>query len=316
MTWEGAKPVVLTLMGPTAAGKTAAALRLAERGDIALISIDSAMIYRGLDIGTAKPDATTLARHPHALVDILDPPEPYSAARCVADADAAVRQALRAGRTPLLVGGSMLYFRAFAHGMDALPPPAPAVRAGIAAEATAKGWPALHQALAERDPAAAAGIHPRNGRRIQRALEVLEATGRPMSSQWAKTARPAAERLDCRLVQTAILPERRDILHGRIEKRAETMIQRGLVEEVRRLRDDAAIDLDTPAMRAVGYRQVWRFLDGAYDQAEMLARLQAATRQVAKRQITWLRHWPGLAVTAPDVDSMLPRIQDAVGDRK
>ena len=306
----GDRPVVKTLMGPTAAGKTDLALRLADRGGVALVSIDSAMIYRRLDIGTAKPDAATLARHPHALVDILDPWESYSAARCVADADAAVRQAWAAGRTPLLVGGTMLYFRAFARGLDALPPADPTVRADIAAEAEARGWPALHRALAEQDPAAAAGIHPHNGRRIGRALEVLRITGRPMSAQLTKTARPATARLGCRLVQTALLPDRQ-ALHARIAQRAEAMLRRGFVEEVRALREDPAIRAEAPALRAVGYRQVWRFLDGDFDQAELLARLQAATRQVAKRQLSWLRHWDGLAATAPDADALLARMWGA-----
>ena len=298
------RPVVLTLMGPTAAGKTAAALRLAERGNMAIISVDSAMVYRRMDIGTAKPDAATLARHPHALVDIREPWESYSAARFVADADAAVRDAFAAGRTPLLVGGTMLYFRAFKHGIDQLPPANAAVRQRIAARAAAQGWPRLHQELALRDPDAAARIDPRNGQRIARALEVCETTGAPMSALWAKTAVPANERLACRLVECAIVPTHRQALHTRIEQRVCAMIQQGFVEEVAALRAIPALSLATPSMRAVGYRQIWRHLDGEYDRAEMLARVQAATRQLAKRQLTWLRGWRDLALQAADAEAL------------
>ena len=299
----GARPVVLTLMGPTAAGKTAAALRLAERGNVAIISVDSAMVYRRMDIGTAKPDAATLARHPHALVDIREPWESYSAAHFVTDADAAVHDAFAAGRTPLLVGGTMLYFRAFKHGIDQLPPANAAVRQRIAARAAAHGWPRLHQDLARRDPEAAARIDLRNGQRIARALEVCETTGAPMSALWAKTAVPARERLACRLVECAIVPTHRQALHTRIEQRVCAMIQQGFVEEVAALRAIPALSLATPSMRAVGYRQIWRHLDGQYDRAEMLARVQAATRQLAKRQLTWLRGWRDLALQAADTDA-------------
>ena len=290
-------------MGPTAAGKTAAVLRLGERADVAIVSVDSAMVYRRMDIGTAKPSAATLARFPHALVDIREPWETYSAARFVADADAAVRNAIAAGRTPLLVGGTMLYFRAFKHGIDELPPADPAVRARIAARAEAQGWPRLHQELARRDPHAAARIDPRNGQRIARALEVCETAGAPMSTQWAKTAVPASERIGCRLVECAIVPAR-ETLHARIGERARAMIQQGFVEEVAALRTTPALSLATPSMRAVGYRQIWRHLDGEYDRGEMLARVEAATRQLAKRQITWLRGWRGLALQVADANAL------------
>ena len=289
-------------MGPTAAGKTAAALRLAERADVAIVSVDSAMVYRRMDIGTAKPSAATLARFPHALVDIREPWETYSAARFVADADAAVRTAIAAGSTPLLVGGTMLYFRAFKHGIDQLPPADPAVRARIAARAEAEGWPRLHLELARRDPQAAARIDPRNGQRIARALEVCEITGAPMSAHWAKTAIPASERLGCRLVECAVVPAR-EALHARIGERVRGMMRQGFVEEVAALRATPSLSLATPSMRAVGYRQIWRHLDGEYDRAEMLARVQAATRQVAKRQRTWLRGWRGLALQVADADA-------------
>ena len=291
-------------MGPTAAGKTAAAVRLAEQRGLDIVSVDSAMVYRRMDIGTAKPDAATLARHPHALVDIREPWETYSAAQFVADADAAVREAFAAGRTPLLVGGTMLYFRAFKQGIDALPPANAELRERIAKCAAVHGWPRLHQELARRDPEAAARIDPRNGQRIGRALEVCETTGAPISAQWAKTATPAGERLRCRLVETAIVPPARAALHIRIAERARAMIRNGFVEEVAALRALPALSLSTPSMRAVGYRQIWRHLDGEYDHAEMLLRVEAATRQLAKRQLTWLRGWNGLALQAPDADAL------------
>ena len=289
-------PPVVLLMGPTAAGKTEAALRVADAAPVDLVSVDSAMVYRRMDIGTAKPAPAVLARHPHALVDILDPSETYSAARFVADADAAVRTSFAAGRVPVLVGGTMLYFRAFRDGIDTLPSADPALRRAIADRAAELGWPALHRRLAERDPAAAAAIDPRNGQRIQRALEVLELSGRSITEHWAGDALPASERLACEVVEIAIVPNDRAVLHERIAKRLNAMLAGGLVDEVQALRDDPALSIDLPSMRAVGYRQVWRYLDGQTDHAEMVQRTLAATRQVAKRQLTWLRRWNAIAV--------------------
>ena len=287
-------------MGPTAAGKTEAALRIADGADVDLISVDSAMVYRRMDIGTAKPESHVLERYPHALVDILEPVEAYSAARFVADADQRVRAALEAGRVPLLVGGTMLYFRAFKFGLNALPQGDAVLRGEIAARGAALGWPVLHRELAARDPVAASRIDVRNGRRIQRALEVLELTGRPIGAWWAEPTATAPERLGCDLLEFAIVPRDRLLLHVRIGHRIDEMIRRGLVEEVRGLRCDPALSIDLPAMRAVGYRQVWRHLDGAYDLDGMIERLGAATRQVAKRQLTWLRRWEGLAGVVAD----------------
>ena len=304
---------VLTLMGPTAAGKTAAALRLAERGDVDIVSVDSAMVYRGLDIGTAKPDAAMLARYPHALVDIREPWDTYSAARFLADADAAVRRSWAAGRTPLLVGGTMLYFRAFKRGIDQLPVADAVLRERIRARGAAQGWPRLHEELARRDPDAAARIDPRNGQRIARALEVCETSGTPISALWAKTAVGAADRLSCRLVETAIVPSSRRGLHDRIAERTRAMIRRGFVEEVAALRAVPKLSLATPSMRAVGYRQIWRHLDGEYDRDEMLLRVAAATRQLAKRQLTWLRGWSGLALRATDADDFKAKVERLVG---
>ena len=296
-------PAVVTLMGPTAAGKTDAALGIADSEAVDLISVDSAMVYRRMDIGTAKPTAEVLARYPHALVNIRNPVDTYSAAHFVSDADAAVRSAFAAGRTPVLVGGTMLYFRAFKAGLHRLPGADPALRLELAARAARQGWPALHAELARRDPDGAARIDPNNGQRIQRALEVLELTGRPMGFWWASTAKAAEERLGCRLVEVAIEPAERSALHQRIANRLDEMLRRGLVDEVGALRDDPALSIETPAMRAVGYRQVWRHLDGDYGHDAMLERIRAATRQLAKRQLTWLKGWEGLvgrAVDAPN----------------
>ena len=294
------------LMGPTATGKTDAALRVREAADVDLVSVDSAMVYRGLDIGTAKPSKDVLARHPHALVDVAAPIEAYSVARFAADADAAVRHSLEAGRTPLLVGGTMLYFRAFRDGLDELPPADEALREAIAERARADGWPALHRELAMRDPDAAARIDPNNGPRIQRALEVLETTGRSITAHWGATAVPAAERFDCEVVEVAIEPPQRAELHQRIGERLEAMLRQGFVEEVRALRDDPHLHPELPSLRAVGYREVWQHLDGLCDHAEMVARIAAATRQVAKRQLTWLRGWR--VPTVADGDQAVERI--------
>lgn len=300
MTDNRSAPAVVALMGPTAAGKTDAALAIADAAVVDLISVDSAMVYRKMDIGTAKPTAEVLARYPHALVNIRDPVETYSAANFVADADEAVRSSLAAGRTPVLVGGTMLYFRGFKTGLHRLPGADPALRLELAERAARLGWPALHGELARRDPEGAARMDPNNGQRIQRALEVLELTGRPMAFWWARTAKSARQRLGCRLVEVAIEPADRSSLHRRIATRLDDMLRRGLVDEVGALRDDAALSIETPAMRAVGYRQVWRHLDGDYDHDAMVERVLVATRQVAKRQLTWLRGWDGLVGKAVD----------------
>lgn len=307
---SAACPMIVALMGPTACGKTEAAVRIADHADVDIVSVDSAMVYRRLNIGTAKPSPEVLARYPHALVDIVEPADAYSAARFVADADAAAQASLAAGRTPILVGGSMLYFQAFMRGIDDLPAADARLRQTIAAQAAAAGWPAMHRELARRDPAAAARIAPANGARIQRALEVLELTGRSITDHWAATAVPATRRLRCKVFEVAILPRDRAVLHQRIAERLDAMLRRGLVEEVRALRDDATLCVDMPALRAVGYRQVWRYLDGCYDYAAMIARLAAATRQVAKRQLTWLRRWNAPAVA--DVDQACARILTAL----
>ena len=294
-------PIVM-LLGPTAAGKTDAAIALAERGGYHLINMDSTQVYRGLDIGSAKPPPAILARHPHALIDIRDPAEPYTAADFVADADREVREALATGKTPVLVGGAMLYARAFRDGLAALPRANPEVRAAIEAEAEAEGWPKLHARLAQVDPVAAAGIHPHNGVRLQRALEVFETTGRPISDYWkAQKQSPASERLGEPLLEFAVVPEDRAALHRRIEVRFDAMLQAGFAEEVQRLRQRPDLHPRLPSLRAVGYRQMWQHLDGAFDFAEMRAKALAATRQLARRQLTWLRSWPSVK-TLPSAD--------------
>ncbi len=305
-----AAPLVVALLGPTATGKTEAALRVAAAADVDLISVDSAMVYRRMDIGTAKPTAALLARYPHALVDVVDPAEVYSLARFVTDADALVRASLAAGRTPVLVGGSMAYFRAFKAGINDLPEADAELRESIAARAAARGWPALHGELASRDPAAAACIDAHNGRRIQRALEVLELTGRSITAHWSQATVPAAARLGCRLLEIAIVADDRDALGARIDARLEAMLGRGLVAEVAALRAEPGLSMELPSMRAVGYRQVWRHLDGACGYAEMVRQIAVATRRTAKRQLTWLRAWDGLAAVTRDADAAAARVLD------
>ncbi|MCZ6887261.1 MAG: tRNA (adenosine(37)-N6)-dimethylallyltransferase MiaA [Gammaproteobacteria bacterium] len=284
---------VLTLMGPTAAGKTETALRVADAVDVDIISVDSSMIYRGMDVGTAKPDGPTLAKYPHALVDVREPSEVYSAAEFVADADLLVVRALERNRVPLLVGGTMLYFKAFRDGLSNLPSADAALRAQLSAEARQRGWPAMHEMLRAVDPLAAQRIHPNNPQRIARALEVYRASGKPMS-QWFEESRgrSASERLGVDVVETVLEVGSRKSLHEIIGTRFDAMLDAGLVEEVRCLRGLAGVDVTKPSARSVGYRQVWAYLDGRYGFDEMRERGVIATRQLAKKQLTWLRRWP------------------------
>lgn len=287
---------VLALVGPTAMGKTEVAIEMARRLPVSIISLDSVMVYRGMDIGTAKPSPGILREFPHALVDIRDPSETYSAADFVADADRAIRAAWEEDRLPILVGGTMLYLRAFREGLARLPQADAATRSEILAQAQRLGWPALHERLAAVDPEAARRIHPNNPQRLQRALEVWMLTGKPISHWWGdQSAVGAAERLNCVLSEFAIVPGDRQALHQRIAERFDGMLQAGLVAEVERLRDRGDLHLANPAIRAVGYRQVWEWLDGLHDEATMRARGVSATRQLAKRQLTWLRSWPWIS---------------------
>ena len=295
MSLEAPKAIV-TLMGPTASGKTEFAMRLADRVPVEIISVDSAMIYRGMDIGTAKPLPAVLERYPHQLIDLKDPAEPYSAGEFVTDAKACVVAALNAGKLPLLVGGTMLYFKAFKGGLADLPTTSAEVRADLERRARREGLPALHVQLSRIDPTAAAAIHPNNRQRLLRALEVYAMEGRPISDYWAQQQPGGvAGSLGCRLVEFAIEPPR-DTIHARIERRFAEMLDAGLLDEVRALMERGDLSLDTPAMRAVGYRQVWQYLEGSIDHATMLANALAATRQLAKRQVTWLRAWAGKSV--------------------
>jgi tRNA dimethylallyltransferase len=285
------------IMGPTACGKTELALELAERVPLEVISMDSAMVYRGLDIGTAKPSAATRAAVPHHLIDILDPTEAYSAGRFAQDAACAISEIRARGRLPLLVGGTLLYLRALRDGLSALPRADLDVRATLDAEAAEHGWDVLHERLRRLDPAAAERIAPSDRQRIQRALEVHALTGRPISElQRAGRRAHAAE-----ILSVALVPEDRAELRARIEQRFDAMVAHGFVAEVERLRARGDLSADMPSMRAVGYRQLWSHLDGAYGWEEARSKAIVATRQYAKRQLTWLRGdpncevWPALA---------------------
>jgi tRNA dimethylallyltransferase len=286
------RPPAITLMGPTAAGKTALALDWAQRFDGEIVSVDSALVYRGLDIGAAKPDAAERARAPHYMLDLRDPWQTYSAAEFAADARAAIDGILARGRLPILAGGTGLYFRALLQGLSPMPQADPALRAEIETEAAAHGWPALHAQLAHVDPVAAARIRPTDPQRIQRALEVFRASGWPISD-WQGRASPS-QRLPCRVLKLIVAPRDRAVLHARIERRFDAMLEAGFLGEVRGLRALSELaahpaPFDLPAIRAVGYRQAWEHLDGATDAAGFRDRVIFATRQLAKRQLTWLR---------------------------
>ena len=302
MSRVAGKPPAFALLGPTASGKSRLAMALALQHPIEIVSIDSAQVYRGMDIGTAKPSAAERAAVPHHLIDLVDPSEAYSAGRFVEDAIQAIAEIQRRDRTPLLVGGTMLYYRALAAGIDALPPADAALRAQIDAEAARRGWPALHAELARVDPQTAARLKPGDAQRIQRALEVWRLTGRPISA--LRSGKPAA--LPFVLKGFALVPEHRAELHARIAARFEAMLKAGLVDELRSLRKKFALNAQLPAMRAVGYRQAWRYLEGEISQKELRETGIAATRQLAKRQLTWLRSLPGLA-PARELDAALGR---------
>ena len=285
---RGAGPVVF-LMGPTAAGKTGVAVALAERGPFEIVSVDSAQVFRHLDLGTGKPDPDVLARAPHRLVDIRDPDERYSAGEFRDDAVRAIADIRASGRVPLLAGGTGLYFRALEQGLAVLPPADPEVRAGIEREAACDGWPAMHARLAGIDPASARRIHANDPQRIERALEVHVLTGRPMSELLARGRRGALAGPVCRIV---IEPADRSRLHRDIAARFMRMLDAGLVDEVRALRRRWPLTARSASMRLVGYRQVWAHLEGTFSREEMTERAIAATRQLARRQLTWLRSDP------------------------
>ena len=303
------KPLLLCVMGPTASGKTDLAEAVARGLDCELISVDSALVYRGLDIGSAKP------HYPHHLVDIRDPAQPYSAADFAADANRLVDEISARGKTPLLVGGTMLYFKAFLDGLAAMPAADPQIRAQIEAEAEAVGWPQLHAELARVDPDSAARIHPNHSQRLARALEVYRASGVPIS-QWHNTEPDTLPRQRFRIVQVAICPRERAILHQRIARRFEQMMAAGLLAEVETLFRRGDLHADLPSMRTVGYRQLWQHLAGECTLEEAVERAVAATRQLAKRQLTWLRKWPDLEWIYTDQAGNIVEttLSDRIGD--
>lgn len=290
MREENDKPLVVCLYGPTASGKTDIAVALRDRLPVELISVDSALVYKGMDIGTAKPDRETLIKAPHRLIDICDPSEAYSAARFREDALREISEVHSVGKIPLLVGGTMLYFKALLEGLSPLPKADPEVRARLEMEAKVSGWQVLHDRLREVDPEAAERIHPNDPQRLQRALEVFELTGESLTGLQKKAEPPLSERY--RVLTVALVPGERVVLHERIRRRYKMMLEAGLIPEVERLKGRGDLSLSLPSMRCVGYRQVWQYLDGEFGREEMLEKAVVATRQLAKRQMTWLRSTP------------------------
>ena len=309
-------PLAILLMGPTASGKTDAALALRERFPLEIVSVDSALIYRGMDVGTAKPGPEVLARAPHRLIDLLDPIEPYSAARFQSDALREMAEIVRAGRTPLLVGGTMLYHKALTDGLSALPASDPAIRAELDLRLAREGSAALHAELAAVDPLAASRIHRNDPQRIQRALEVFRVTGRPLSvlQQRAAQAPPPY-----RFLKLALAPTDREMLRARIAERFAAMMARGFLDEVRGLRARGDLTPDHNSMRAVGYRQLWAHLDGATSLEAAVELGIHATRQLAKRQLTWLRGTAGVewsdAADERTVERLVARVGEALAGR-
>ncbi|BDB25354.1 tRNA (adenosine(37)-N6)-dimethylallyltransferase MiaA [Cupriavidus sp. P-10] len=303
-------PPVVCLLGPTASGKTAAALALAADAPVEIISLDSALVYREMDIGTAKPTPEELAAAPHHLVDIIDPADSYSAAQFVTDAERLIGEIRARGNVPLIVGGTMLYYKALTQGLNDLPQANPAVRAELDQLAAEQGWPALHAMLAQVDPVTAARLAPNDAQRIQRALEIHRLSGQPMSALLARQAegRTFAGAADQRYRVIALEPSDRLALHARIAQRYDAMLASGFLDEVRRLRMRDDLHPGLPSIRCVGYRQVWEYLDGECDYDTMRERGIAATRQLCKRQLTWLRSTPERLV----VDCLAPGYVDEV----
>ncbi|QDC44214.1 tRNA (adenosine(37)-N6)-dimethylallyltransferase MiaA [Methylophilus medardicus] len=280
-------PPAIFLMGPTASGKTAATIALNQRFPVDIISVDSALVYRGMDIGTAKPDAETLRQAPHHLIDLITPLEQYSAAQFAKDALALMHAATARGRVPVLVGGTMLYFNALQHGLSNLPEADSAIRAQIESEAALHGWPAMHAQLASIDPTVAANIHTTDSQRIERALEVYRISGKPMSVLRAQSEKTA---LPFHILKLALMPSERSVLHQRIAERFQLMLKQGFVDEVKHLLlTYPSLTADSPSMRCVGYRQAMQYLNGDIDLPTLGEHGVYATRQLAKRQLTWLR---------------------------
>lgn len=303
------KPLVLCLMGPTASGKTALAVELVQRFPLEIISIDSAMIYRGMDIGSAKPDAATLTKAPHHLIDILDPTEAYSAAQCCDDVNTLCAEIIQRGHVPLLTGGTMMYFNVLQQGLATLPEANAAVRQALLDEATIHGWGYMHKRLAEVDPVSATRIHPNDTQRIQRALEVFAVTQTPLSTLWDTSKLTPAYRF----MNLILMPEDRRWLHERIALRFQLMLAEGLIDEVTHLITTWSLTATHPAMKSVGYRQVWAYLQGEYNQTTLIEKGIAATRQLAKRQLTWLRHWTEKHVLTAEHPEILDEIIRVIG---
>lgn len=287
---------VLFIMGPTASGKTDLALQLFDHQSVDIISVDSALIYRGMDIGTAKPDALTLSRYPHALVDILDPLETYSASQFSDDATRLINEAHRRGKLPVLVGGTILYFKALAEGLARLPEANPELRREIELQAKQEGWPAVHARLASLDPESGKRLKPLDQQRIQRALEVVLTTGRSIEDFWRHQT---SKESPWNIIPLALMPTDRAWLHQRIEQRFDLMMASGFLQEVEALRARGDLHLDLPSVRCVGYRQMWQYLDGEFDWEMMRFKSIVATRQLAKRQMTWLRGWGNATCVDP-----------------
>ena len=286
-------PPAIFILGPTASGKTALAMKLADQYPVELISVDSAQVFRDMNIGTAKPDAATLAKYPHHLIDLITPEESYSAARFCEDALRAMGEITARGKIPLLVGGTMLYYKALTEGLADMPKADAKIRAAIDAEAAIHGWPYMHAELEKIDPESAARLKPNDAQRIQRALEVVRLTGQPMAVLYARQEK---QPFPYRRLTIALMPTDRTWLHDRIAQRFDIMLAHGLVEETRALRTKYDLRADLPSMRSVGYRQVWEMLEGEIPPQELRDRGIFATRQFAKRQITWLNSLPNLAL--------------------
>ncbi|WP_414450299.1 tRNA (adenosine(37)-N6)-dimethylallyltransferase MiaA [Burkholderia sp. 22PA0099] len=311
-TDDRARLTVACLLGPTASGKTAAALALAARHPVEIVSVDSALVYRGMDIGTAKPSREERERVPHHLIDIIDPADAYSAADFRTDTLRLVGEIVARGRLPLLAGGTMLYYKALTQGLNDLPAADPAVRAQLDEDAARDGWPALHARLADIDPATAARLAPNDAQRIQRALEVFMLSGQPMSALLAAPPREDDAARRYRFVPVALEPSDRSVLHARIATRFDAMLDAGFIDEVERLRRREDLHLGLPSMRCVGYRQAWEYLDGETDYTTMRDKGVFATRQLCKRQLTWLRSMPERIVVDCCAEDAPARAVDAV----
>lgn len=306
--------IAVCLMGPTASGKTDVAIRLCRRFPFEIISVDSALVYRGMDIGTAKPDADTLKRTPHRLIDIRELEEPYSAGDFVRDAGEAMEAIFAAGHIPLLVGGTMMYFRALTKGIAELPAANPEIRAQIDAKAAAEGWPAMHAELSTYDPVVAKRIEPNDGQRIQRAIEVYRVSGKPLS-EWQAEAAARAQPGDIRFVKIALQPATRKMLNQRIEDRLNVMLNNGFLEEVKAIYERPEMARETPSLRAVGYRQLLEHVVGDCSLADAHYRALVATRQLAKRQMTWLRSEDEIMRFDPLEVELLESISHALADQ-